>query len=114
MESFLRVVGLSKESDSLCEMPKTSKKPSSARRFDEIDLPDLAKIAAQTEQSVLQLEEEAKSLEKLLLIEAQEVLQRWNQALKRRTRQDETAPSFKAQFLRSNALEKTLEALRKN
>lgn len=115
MESFLRVVGLSKESDSLCEVPvKTSKKPSSARRFDEIDLPDLAKIAAQTEQSVLQLEEEAKSLEKLLLIEAQEVLQRWNQALKRRTRQDEPAPSFKAQFLRSNALEKTLEALRKN
>lgn len=114
MESFLRVVGLSKESDSLCEMPKTSKKPSSGRRFDEIDLPDLAKIAAQTEQSVLQLEEEAKSLEKLLLIEAQEVLQRWNQALKRRARQDETAPSFKAQFLRSNALEKTLEALRKN
>lgn len=114
MESFLRVVGLSKDSDSLCEVPvKTSKKPT-ARRFDEIDLPDLAKIAAQTEQSVLQLEDEAKSLEKLLLIEVQDVLQRWNQALKRRTREETNEASFKAQFLRSNALEKTLEALRKN
>ncbi|CAK9001828.1 unnamed protein product [Durusdinium trenchii] len=112
MESFLRVVGFA-QGDSLCEAPVKSKKPA-VTRFDEINLPDLAHLAAGMEPCILQLEEEARSLEKLLLIEAQDLVQRWTQALKRRVRQDETRVSFKAQFLRSNALEKALEALRRN
>ena len=44
-----------------------------------MSLPDLKEIAAQTERSVLQLEEEARSLEKLALTGALELLQRWTQ-----------------------------------
>lgn len=81
---------------------------------DEALLPDLASIAAATEKGILALEEEAKSLERLQLQEASTLVRRWSQGLRRKPRPDEPLASFKAQFLRSNALEKALEGLRRN
>jgi len=132
MESFLKAVGFS--SQSAGSPLKTSasfsyKSPKSSRRKstpaaclptkkgqDEADLlvPDLAHVAAATEQGILALEEEARSLDKASVNEAVDRLRTWSQALRKRLRHDESLASFKVQFLRSNALEKALEALRKN
>eukprot|EP00913_Durusdinium_trenchii_P000443 g406.t1 len=121
MESFLRVVGFA-QGDSLCEAPVKSKKPA-VTRFDEINLPDLAHLAAGMEPCILQLEDGWMDVEFVALADrgpgsraALDAGHRgnWGFALKRRVRQDETRVSFKAQFLRSNALEKALEALRRN
>lgn len=122
MESFLRAVGLApSEGTPLCEMPVASRRrPSSADRralsLQELRdlLPDLAGVAAGTEPGILSLEDEARSLEYLAPKEALELLRRWSEALKRRARAEESLVSFKAQFLRSNALEKAFQGLRKN
>lgn len=77
-------------------------------------LPDFVAVAAATEQGIVKLEEEARSLEFASLQEALTLLRRWSQALRRRPRADEPLASFKAQFLRSRVLEKSLEAVRRN
>lgn len=77
-------------------------------------LPDLASIAAATEPGILLVEEEARSLETLGMPEALALLRKWSQSLRKKPRPDESLASFRALFLRSNALEKALDALRKN
>lgn len=76
---------------------------------------DLASVAAATEQGILVLEKEARSLDHASLEGALAVLQRWALGLRRRQpRPDEPLASFRAQFLRSHALEMSFEALRRN
>eukprot|EP00930_Biecheleria_cincta_P023145 TRINITY_DN16752_c0_g1_i2.p1 TRINITY_DN16752_c0_g1~~TRINITY_DN16752_c0_g1_i2.p1 ORF type:complete len:886 (+),score=149.62 TRINITY_DN16752_c0_g1_i2:65-2722(+) len=125
MDSLLWAVGLSSESATKSSWKSASSKSSKRRpqsvgvgvgpaKAEEIGLPDLASIARATEQGILVLEEEARGMEAASLSQALELLQRWSQALRRRPRPEDSLASFKAQFLRSNALEKTLEALHKN
>jgi len=77
-------------------------------------LPNLASIAAATEPGILALEEAARRLENAPLQEALQLVQGWSEELRRRPKADDSLASFKAKFLRSNALEKALEGLRKN
>lgn len=77
-------------------------------------MPDLASIAAATEPGILALEEEAKSLEISSAPDAVALLKKWSQSLRKKPRPEQSLASFRAQFLRSNALERALEALRKN
>ncbi|OLP96201.1 Ankyrin repeat domain-containing protein 17 [Symbiodinium microadriaticum] len=124
MESFLRAVGLApSEGTPLCEMPVASRRrPSSADRralsLQELRdlLPDLAGVAAGTEPGILSLEDEARSLEYLAPKEALELLRRWSEDVV--LREDRSSipvgSGVPAQFLRSNALEKAFQGLRKN
>jgi stromal membrane-associated protein len=107
MESFLRAVGIAAE-----QPAQESPLPLAPQEM--ALLPDIAKIAAETERGILALEEEAKSLERLPLPEALSLVKRWSQGLRKKPRPDDSLASFKAQFLRSNALEKALEGLRRN
>lgn len=130
MQSLLRVVGFGSEAQksrsfgSKEASPLPSARRSRATSFglsddnplpsEEALLPDLASIAAATEKGILVLEEEARSFERLRLLEALPLVRRWSQALRRKPRPEEPLASFRAQFLRSNALEKALEGLRRN
>lgn len=75
---------------------------------------DIAAVARATERGILALEEEARYLERSSLEDAHTLLTRWAKDLRRKAKVDEPLASFKAQFLRSNALEKMLEAIRRN
>jgi len=83
--------------------------------LDQTDVvPNLVAIAAATEPGIMALEAEARGLEVASLPDALSILMRWTQGLRRRPRTDESLASFKAEFLRSNALEKCLEYIRHN
>jgi len=107
MESFLRAVGIAAE-----QPAQESPLPLAPQEM--ALLPDIAKIAAETERGIVALEDEAKSLERLPLPEALSLVKRWSQGLRKKPRPDDSLASFKAQFLRSNALEKALDGLRRN
>lgn len=127
MDTILRVVGLVGDGKimPLVAPPQTSRNggPRSEREVvedisavpvEDLALPDLARVAAATERGILALEDEARSLERLSLPDAVALVRRWTRSLKRKQRSDEPLASFRAQFMRSNAMEKALEALRRN
>eukprot|EP00927_Polykrikos_kofoidii_P051064 TRINITY_DN44878_c0_g1_i1.p1 TRINITY_DN44878_c0_g1~~TRINITY_DN44878_c0_g1_i1.p1 ORF type:complete len:1030 (+),score=194.91 TRINITY_DN44878_c0_g1_i1:183-3272(+) len=119
MQSFISAVGLGGHGTSSWTSVQSSKaqpKDDSDKQSLPIDdlRPDLARIAAATEPGILALEQEARGLATAPLQTALACLQQWSQGLRRRPRPEEPLASFKAQFLRSNALERALEGLRKN
>jgi len=115
MQSLLAAVGLdrtwnSQTASSLGEVWIDRGAVSEVREL----LPDISAVAAATESCILELQEEARRLETASLPDALVVLRRWSQNLRKRPRADEDLASFRAQFMRSNALETSLEALRHN
>jgi len=115
MKSLLSIVGLGKSSHKFVLSEKTAAKKAGVR-FHDGELPDLSAVAAATEQAVHALEDEACGLEVASLQEAHSVLKGWSQGLRTQAcRENEAlAASFRVRFLRSNALERGLQALRRN
>lgn len=118
MDIIWRAVGLSQDSERHSHPPLSSRSQgpheASSSSANPPSLPDLASIASSTERGILILEEDARSIEHLQLQDAQSAIRKWANALQRKPRVDDSLASFKVQFLRSNALERTLDAVRKN
>mmetsp|Transcript_55096 Transcript_55096/g.131295 ORF Transcript_55096/g.131295 Transcript_55096/m.131295 type:complete len:917 (-) Transcript_55096:84-2834(-) len=112
---LLRAIGVEQE-----QVTGQSRRPAaqSARGASDpltVALPDLAEVAAATEQGVLILEQEASQLATFPPTQVLETLRSWNQELRRKPPADgNLASSFRVQFLRSNALEKSLQCVRGN
>lgn len=120
MQSLLQAVGLADSPRTARSQAVGAPHPSRASRMDsstqleEPLVPDMVSVAAATEKSIIVLEEQAKTLARIGAVEAGALIGQWCEGLKRQPKADDHLASFKAAFLRSNALEKTLEHLRRN
>jgi len=110
LSAFLRAVGL--EQAPLVQRPRP--KRTVAPPPCPVGVPNISAIAASTEKGILALEEDARGLEESTYQEALELIALWVQRLHRRQRSDEPLASFKVVFVRSNAPERSLQALARN
>mmetsp|Transcript_111486 Transcript_111486/g.288226 ORF Transcript_111486/g.288226 Transcript_111486/m.288226 type:complete len:860 (+) Transcript_111486:64-2643(+) len=77
-------------------------------------LVDVERVAAETDRGALELEVEASRLTSAPLAASLTLLTRWSQSLRQRPKPDDPSATFRAVFLRSDALSRMLTSLARN